>query len=199
MLLVGLTGNIASGKSEVARIFARHGATVIDADALARDAVRPGMPAYRDIVSRWGPAVLLPDESIDRDALRGLVFNDAAARDQLDAIVHPRVRAMRAALLKDARHRGDAVVICAIPLLFETGMEGEFDRIVLVDAPESVRLARLKRTRGLTDDEARRMIAAQMPVGRKRTMAHAIIDNDGSLDALAQRAEEVWLELTART
>jgi dephospho-CoA kinase len=197
MLRVGLTGNIASGKSEVARLFARRGATIIDADVLARNAVQRGMPAYRDIVARWGPKVLLPDESIDRGALRTLVFTDLDAREALNAIVHPRVEAMRATLLEEARKRGDAAVICDIPLLFETGMEKEFDRIVLVDAPEPVRLARLTRTRGLDDAEARRMMAAQLPAAGKRAKATHLIDNDGSLEALARRAEQVWLDITS--
>jgi dephospho-CoA kinase len=109
--------------------------------------------------------------------------------------VHPRVKAMRAALLEEARQRGDAIVVCDIPLLFETGMEKEFDKIVLVDAPEPVRLARLARTRGLADAEARRMMAAQMPAQAKRAKADYVIDNDGSPDALARRAEQVWLAI----
>ena len=196
MLRVGLTGNIASGKSEVARLFARHGATVIDADVLARTAVERGRPAYRDIAARWGSKVLLPDESIDREALRTLVFTDPEARAALNAIVHPRVEAMRAVLLDEARQRGDAIVICDIPLLFETGMEKDFDQIVLVDAPEPVRLARLTHTRGLAVDEARRMMAAQMPAAQKRAKANHIIDTDGSLEALARRTDQVWRDIT---
>ncbi len=197
MLRVGLTGNIASGKSEVARLFARRGATIIDADVLARNAVQRGMPAYRDIVARWGPKVLLPDESIDRGALRTLVFADPDARVALNAIVHPWVEASRATLLDEARQRGDAVVICDIPLLFETGMEKDFDQIVLVDAPEAVRLARLTQTRGLDVAQAQRMMAAQMPAAEKRAKAHHVIDNDGSLEALARRADQVWRDITS--
>jgi dephospho-CoA kinase len=197
MLRVGLTGNIASGKSEVARLFAQRGATIIDADVLARNAVQRGMPAYRDIVARWGPKVLLPDESIDRGALRTLVFADPDARVALNAIVHPWVEASRATLLDEARQRGDAVVICDIPLLFETGMEKDFDQIVLVDAPEAVRLARLTQTRGLDVAQAQRMMAAQMPAAEKRAKAHHVIDNDGSLEALARRADQVWRDITS--
>lgn len=196
MLTVALTGNIASGKTEVARRFAHHGATVIEADTLAREVVQPAQPAWHDIVARWGRAVLQSDGRIDRDALRRIVFADAEARRALEAITHPRIEARRRTLVAQARQRGDRIVVCDIPLLFETGMEKDFERVVLVDAPEDVRRERLVRHRGLSEDEARRMIAAQMPAGEKRARANHVIDNTGTLDDLRARADEVWERVT---
>ncbi|HSA55096.1 MAG TPA: dephospho-CoA kinase [Gemmatimonadaceae bacterium] len=196
MLSVALTGNIASGKSEVARRFAQHGAMVIDADELAREVVEPGEPAWQDIVARWGRRVLLPDERIDRTALRRIVFSDHEARAALERIVHPRIGERRAALLREARARGTRIVISDIPLLFEAGLEDQFDRVVLVDAPEAVRLARLHAYRGLGEAEARRMIEAQMPSDAKRPRATYVIDNDGSLTDLWEGTDRVWAALT---
>jgi dephospho-CoA kinase len=197
MLIVGLTGNIASGKSSVARRFAAHGATVIDADALARDAVAPGSRALAAIIERWGPSVISPGGELDRPALRRVVFGDPAALAALNAIVHPAVASRRAALLAEAATRGDRVVIADIPLLFESGLEGEVDVIVLVDAPAALRRARLLADRGLSDVEAEAMIAAQMPAERKRSRATHVIENAGSPDQLAARADEVWQALAA--
>ncbi len=200
MLLVGLTGNIASGKSTVARHFEERGATVIDADLLARQAVEAGTTAYRDIVRRWGEDVLGAGGEVDRGALRRIVFEEPDELAALNRIVHPEVARLRDRLVAEARQRGDAVCICDIPLLFETDMAAEFDRIVLVDAPRPLRLERLVRDRGLKETEAMEMIAAQMPAELKRARADYIIDNAGTLAQLETRAGEVWsaLEQDAR-
>jgi len=195
VLVLGLTGNIASGKSEVARILADLGATVIDADELAREAVRPGSAALAAITARWGPQVLLQDGALDRAALRARVFGHPPELEALNAIVHPEVRRLRDAALDAARARGVAVVVADIPLLFEAGLRDDVDRVLLVDAPEPVRLDRLVRLRGLDEDEARRMMAAQMPSGPKRAGADWIIDNTGSLSQLRAAAEQVWREV----
>jgi dephospho-CoA kinase len=197
--VIGLTGNIASGKSEVARIFAEFGAHVIDADHLARDAVQPGTSALRAIVARGGDGILMPDGSLDRTALRGIVFRDPAEREALNAIVHPEVRRRRNVALAAARANGARVVVADIPLLFEAGLEGDVDQVVLVDAPDSVRLDRLARLRGLSEDEARRMMAAQLPSSEKRGRAHHVIDNAGSLQDLREQTEAVWSALSKRT
>ncbi len=194
MLLVALTGNIASGKSEVARMLAGLGATVVDADELARKAVERGSPALAAIVGRWGRKILNPDGSLDRAALRGIVFADAAEREALNRIVHPEVRRLRDQAVAAARARGDAVLVADIPLLFEAGLEGEFDLVVLVDAPEEVRLERLL-TRGLGESEARRMMAAQLPAAAKRGRAGMVIDNSGSLEELRAAVERAWKEI----
>ena len=197
MLHLALTGNIASGKSTVAALLAAHGATIIDADLLARDAVRPGTDALDAIVDRFGPSVLQADGTLDRPALRQRVFRDPVAREALNAIVHPAVSQRRDAQLADARRRGDAVVISDIPLLFEVGLDQGFDGVILVDAPETERLERLRHDRGLSRDEAQAMIDAQWPSARKRSGATWIIDNDGPREHLPARVAELWQTIQA--
>ena len=196
MLLVALTGNIASGKSTVATMFVARGATLIDADVLARHAVRVGTPGYDAIVRRWGSSVLSADGVLDRRALRHIVFEQPEELRALNGIVHPEVERMRVELVAAARARGDRIVVCDIPLLFENNLTGGFDRIVLVDAPRSVRLERLVRDRGLRETEAMAMIAQQMPADLKRARADFVVDNDGTRDALEQRVNEVWRALS---
>jgi dephospho-CoA kinase len=195
MILIGLTGNIASGKSEVARMLADRGATIIDADVLAREAVRPETQALRDIVKRWGKDVLQQDGSLDREALRQIVFADRNELDALNRIVHPGVTRMRDREVARAKERGDPIVVCVIPLLFERNLVDEFDAIVLVDAPRPVRLERLVTARGLEETEAMNMIAAQMPAELKRARADHCIDNNGSLDDLERDVDALWSSL----
>ena len=195
MLNVGLTGNIASGKSTVAARFAALGAAVLDADTYAREAVAPGTAALRAIGARFGSSILRGDGTLDRQALGRVVFADATARRDLEAIVHPEVARRRAAAADAARARGAAVAVADVPLLFEAGLDGEFDAIVLVDAPEAARLERLVRTRGIPEADARAMMAAQDDARAKRDHADFVIDNVGSLDALERRVDDVWREL----
>jgi dephospho-CoA kinase len=192
MLLVGLTGNIASGKSTVAQLFSRWGATLIDADVLARQAVNVGTPAYQAIVERWGEGVTSPDGPLDRRVLRQRVFSDSEQLEELNAIVHPEVQRLRDQLIDDARRRGDRIVVCDIPLLFERRLADQFDRIVLVDAPRPVRMERLVRDRGIEATEAMKMIASQMPAELKRARTDYLIDNTGTPQELETRAREVW-------
>ncbi|HKG93397.1 MAG TPA: dephospho-CoA kinase [Gemmatimonadaceae bacterium] len=196
-----MTGNVASGKSTVARLFSEHGATIIDSDVLARRAVEVGTPAYDEIVKRWGKDVLSPDGQLDRAALRHRVFKSQEELEELNGIVHPEVNRLRARLVDEARRRGDRVVVCDIPLLFERRLVEEFDRIVLVDAPRPTRLERLVRERGLRETEAMDMIAAQMPAELKRARADYVVDNTGTLGVLEARVNEVWsaLEQEARS
>ncbi|MGH7651616.1 MAG: dephospho-CoA kinase [Gemmatimonadaceae bacterium] len=195
MILIGLTGNIGSGKSEVARMLADRGATIIDADQLAREAVKPNTQALKDIVKRWGKDVLKKDGSLDRAALRQVVFADQTELDALNRIVHPGVTRFRDREIARARERGDQVVVCVIPLLFERNLADEYDAIVLVDAPRPLRLERLVSTRGLEETEAMNMIAAQMPAELKRARADYCIDNDGSLDDLEREVDALWSSL----
>jgi dephospho-CoA kinase len=195
MLLIGLTGNIASGKSTVARLLSERGATIIDADVLARRVVEPGMRAFDEIVRRWGADVVAPDGSLDRDALRRLVFAHHEQLEELNTIVHPEVAAYRDRLVDEARQRGDRLVVQDIPLLFERGLVEQFDRIVLVDAPRPVRLERLMRERGLSETESMDMITAQMPAELKRARADYIIENTGTVRELEERVSEVWQAL----
>jgi dephospho-CoA kinase len=195
MLLVGLTGNIASGKSTVAHLLSERGATIVDSDILARRVVEADTPAYREIVRRWGAEILAPDGTLDRAALRRRVFKDPVQLEELNRLTHPEVVRLRDRLIADARRRGDRMVVCDIPLLFERHLAGEFERIILVDAPRPLRLERLVRERGLGETEAMEMIAAQMPAELKRARADFIIDNEGTLSALERRVEEVWSTL----
>ena len=198
MLKVGLTGNIASGKSTVARVWTSLGARLIDADRLARLAVAPGSAGLAAIVERWGAGVLDAEGALDRVAMRGIVFSDPAERAGLEAIVHPAVAALRDEEYRRLEGAGERVVVADIPLLFEVGLADEFDLVVLVDAPEAVRRERIVRDRGLTTEEADRMIAAQMPSAAKRARADLVIDNDGSLADLEARARAAWAEIVAR-
>lgn len=199
MLRVGLTGNIASGKSTVARVWARHGARIIDADQLARRAVEPGSPGLERVVAAFGKGVLDQGGALDRAALRVVVFQDSAARARLEAIVHPEVARLRGELEAEAEAAGAQVVVNDIPLLFEVGLEAEFDLVVLVDAPEETRLARLVHERGLGPDVARSMIEAQLPAAAKHGRADLLIENAGTLTELEARAEEVWREIERRS
>ncbi|HEX8945396.1 MAG TPA: dephospho-CoA kinase [Gemmatimonadaceae bacterium] len=192
MILIGLTGNIGSGKSTVAQLLSERGATIIDADVLARRAVERGTPAYDKIVARWGAEVLSHDGNLDRAALRRVVFGDHQQLEELNAIVHPEVERLRARLVDQARKRGDRIVVCDIPLLFERHMTDRFDRIILVDAHRAVRLDRLVKDRELQETEAMDMIAAQMPAELKRARADFIIENDGTLTQLERRVQDVW-------
>ena len=194
---LALTGNIASGKSSVAALLAAHGATIIDADLLAREVVRPGTAALAAIAGRFGPLALQADGTLDRPALRSRVFQDPVARASLNAIVHPAVGRLRDLRLAEARQRGDAVVISDIPLLFEVGLEHTFDGVILVDSPESLRLERLERDRGLAREQAQAMIDAQRPSARKRAGATWIIDNDGSRAQLTARVAALWRTIQA--
>ncbi|MGH7701962.1 MAG: dephospho-CoA kinase [Gemmatimonadales bacterium] len=198
MLNVALTGNIAAGKSAVADFFRRWGATVIDADQLVREAQRPGSPVLQAIARRFGADLIDPDGALNRSKLRAIVLGDATARQALNAIVHPEVQRRRDALLAAARVRGDRIVVSDIPLLFEVLDPAGFDVVVLVEAPEEVRLRRLMTGRGLDRTEAEQMIRAQLPTETKRDRSHHGIDNDGDLAALERRAREVWEQLGLR-
>ena len=198
MLLVGLTGNIASGKSEVARLLGERGATLIDADLLAREAVRPGTEALGKIAERWGKGILAADGSLDREALRRIVFSDTAELEKLNSIVHPEVTRLRDVQIDVARVRGDSVVVCVIPLLFERGLVHDFDYIVLVDAPRALRLERLTEGRGQDGTEAMNMIASQMPAELKRARADYVIETVGSLDDLERDVDRLWAKLNKK-
>jgi dephospho-CoA kinase len=197
MLYLGLTGNIASGKSEAAAMFAERGATIMDADVLARDVVAVGSPAYDRVVARWGPEILSPDGSLDRAALRHTVFADRTQLDELNAIVHPQVNKLRRKIVAEARKRGDSVLIYVVPLLFERRLVNEFDEIILVDAPRELRLDRLVRLRGISEDDAANMISSQMVAELKRARADFVIENSGTIEQLREQVDAVWERLTA--
>jgi dephospho-CoA kinase len=195
MLNVALTGNIAAGKSTVVELFRTWGATIIDADQLAREAQAPGSAVLAAIVRRFGSDVLAPDGTLDRAALRAKVMGDDAALAALNAIVHPAVQQRREELLAAARARGDKLVVNDIPLLFEAADPAQFDAVILVDAPEAVRRTRLRALRGLSNEEADRMLAAQMPAERKRARSQYVIENGGTLKELERQAKSVFAKL----
>jgi dephospho-CoA kinase len=189
---VGLTGNVASGKSSVADRFRRWGATVISADELVREVQQPGSDVLADIAARFGHEVILRDGRLDRDTLRTRVMTHPDERVALEAIVHPAVQRLRQNRVAAARAAGTRIVVHDIPLLFEVLDPGDFDTVVVVDAEPSVRRNRLTTLRGLTGDDADRLLAAQSPSGPKRTQADFVIENNGSWKDLQEAAQEVW-------
>lgn len=196
MVTVGLTGGIGSGKSEVARLLAAHGAHVIDADALAREAVAPGSTGLGRVVDEFGSGVLAPDGSLDRPALGRIVFADPDRLAALNAIVHPYV-ARRSAELAAAAPAG-AVVVHDVPLLVENHLEEGYDVVVVVDVAERTQLQRLLRYRGVSEDEARARIAAQASRRDRLASADVVIPNEGSLADLGPAVDRLWAELRAR-
>ena len=195
MLTVGLTGGIGSGKSTVASLLAERGAVIIDADALARDAVAPGSAGFQAVRDRFGDAVLTPDGDLDRAALAAVVFADADARRDLEAIVHPEVRLRIAQVIAD--HAGtDDVVVLDSPLLVETGSHRDVAVVVVVSTAPSTQIDRLV-TRGMQEGDARARSATQLPFESKAAVADVILDNDGSLDDLRSQVDRLWLQLTA--
>ncbi len=201
MLKVGLTGGIATGKTHCLRRFAHHGAPVVDADRLAHEAVAPGSPGLVAVVARFGRTVLASDGTLDRGRLADIVFADAGARRDLEAVVHPIVyRAMAqwfAGLEIDGRRLG----IADVPLLFETGHAGDFDRVVVAACPADAQVRRLIERDGLGEQEARRRLAAQWPIAKKRRAADFVIDTGGTLAETDARVDTVWatLEVIARS
>lgn len=198
VLSVAVTGNIASGKSSLLRIWERAGVPVISADDLARAVVEPGTAGLREVVRVFGDEVLEPDGQLDRSRLRDRVFRDEDARRKLESILHPRIRDLREAWLREQGWRGVELVAAEIPLLFETGYARGVDVTIVVDAPPAVRLERLVRLRGLDAEEAARIMSTQADAADKRAMADHVIPNDGTPADLEQRALELLARLRAR-
>lgn len=198
VLKVGLSGGIGSGKSQVSRRLAERGAMIIDADVLARDVIAAGTAGLAAVVSEFGPEVLAPDGSLDRPRLGSLVFGDAERLGALNAIVHPLVAARTRELMGAAPP--DAIVVHDVPLLVENDLAEAYDVVVIVDAAEETRLARLTRDRGMSPADARARIAAQASREQRLAVADVVIDNDGPLEALDPQLEALWERLeSART
>ncbi|CAN5643491.1 dephospho-CoA kinase [soil metagenome] len=193
MLRVGLTGGIASGKSEVSRRLAARGAVVIDSDLLARAAVAAGTDGFNEVLAVFGPSVLDAGGQLDRPALARAVFADERARAVLESIVHPRVR-RRADELEAAAAATDphAVVVHDIPLLVETGQSDRFDIVIVVDATDETRLDRLIGLRGMSADEAASRMTAQATRRQRLNVADRVVHNDGDLQQLDSRVDELW-------
>ncbi|MWV49822.1 dephospho-CoA kinase [Rathayibacter sp. VKM Ac-2803] len=200
MHLVALTGGIASGKSTVARRLAEHGAVVVDADVLAREVVEPGEPALQAVVERFGPAMLREDGSLDRAALGAVVFADASARADLNAITHPAVGERSQRLFSEAAAADpEAVVVYDVPLLAEGRGAAEFDEVVVVHAPEAVRVERLVALRGMSEAEARARVGAQATDEQRLALADVVVDSSGTLEDTLARADLLWERLVSRT
>jgi dephospho-CoA kinase len=188
LIRIGLTGNVAAGKSVVASAWESAGVPVVRADDLSRQASTAGSKSLQAIADRFGPGVLTGDGELDRDRLRELVFRDPEARRDLEGILHPAIRALRSEWMGARRAEGAALVASEIPLLYELGMEDEFDLVVFVDAPERVREERLVRKRGLDSAEARSIIASQADPEAKRKKADYVLENVGTEGDLRRAA-----------
>lgn len=196
MLTVGLTGGIGAGKSEALRLLAAAGAVTIDADRLAREAVAPGTPGLAAVVEEFGPGILTPAGELDRERLGRIVFADEQRRRALNAIVHPLVAERRDALRSVAAAADpDAIVVEDVPLLAENQLQDRYDAVVVVDAAEATRLARLTRLRGMTAQDARARMAAQATREQRLKIADFVLDNDGAREDLQRQVAALWLRL----
>ncbi|MBX6388547.1 MAG: dephospho-CoA kinase [Frankia sp.] len=192
---MGLTGGIGSGKSAVSARLAEHGAVIIDADALARDVVARGTAGLAAVVEAFGPGVLRPDGSLDREGLGRIVFADPAARRRLEGITHPLIREETARRFSSLP--ADAIVVHDIPLLVEAGMAGGYDVVVVVEAPRELRLQRLE-ARGLPRAQAEARMANQADDAARRAVADVVLDNSGTLADLHAQVDALWQDLVAR-
>jgi|CZCB01.1.fsa_nt_gi dephospho-CoA kinase len=191
MLIVGLTGGIATGKSTVAAMFEKMGIRRIDADSLAREAVESGTAALQEIARTFGSAVIDDQGRLDRKKMAEIVFNDAGKRKQLEGIIHPRVRLLLEERLAAARRAGDCLVLVEVPLLYETNFQRFVDKVIVVRVSEQQQLMRLRQRDGLSLAEAKRRIAAQMPLEEKAALADYVIDNDGTLAETEKQARQI--------
>ena len=196
MLKIGLTGGIASGKSTVARMFSELGAQLIDADALAREAVAKGSRGLARIRERFGDEVILPDGGLDRAAMREIIFSDPKAREDLNNIVHPQVRRLTAKRLGEIQARDpQAIVLVDVPLLFETGSQDQYRAVVLVYVPQEVQISRLMKRDGVDRKQALAALAAQMPLSEKKGKVQFLVDNSGPLEETRSEVGEAWRQL----
>ena len=196
MILVGLTGGVATGKSTVARMFKQCGATVIDADELARDVVKPGKAAWREIVNTFGKTVLKPDRTLNRHALGVIVFNNQSNLRRLERMIHPRVEREQARLTRQAARRNpDAIVIYDVPLLFEAGVDKRVDKIIVVTADLKTQIARLKKRNGLSRAEAIRRISSQMPLAKKIQRADHVLHGALPRPSLRRQVDQLLKSL----
>jgi dephospho-CoA kinase len=189
---IGLTGGLGVGKSTVAALLEKRGAGIIDADQLAREVVQPGTAGLEAVVARFGARVVSPDGRLDRAALAEIVFADSAARADLNAIVHPLVRARARKLMADAPP--GTVIVYDVPLLVENRLADDFDAVVVVEAPLELRISRLVE-RGLSEAQARARMASQATDAQRRAIANYVLTNDGSSEELAAKVDDLWAEL----
>jgi dephospho-CoA kinase len=195
MLKIALTGGAGTGKSTVARMFAELGAPVLDADQVARAVVAPGQPAWEALRRTFGPEFFQPDGALNRAAMSGLVFRDPEARRRLDEIVHPEVRREMQRRLQELESQGASLVIVEVPLLFECGLAGEYDGVIVVDAGPQEQMARLTVRDRRQEAEIAGILQAQWKIEEKRQRADYVIDNRGDLSATRSQVENIWRKL----
>jgi dephospho-CoA kinase len=198
MLLVGLTGGIGSGKSTVAELLAERGAIVIDADDLARRAIEPATAGFDRVVEAFGRGILGPDGAIDRATLADIVFADALRLRELEAIIHPEVARLLVEAIEPYRGTGE-VIVYAVPLLAERGLAEGFDVVVVVVADVDRRIERLMRDRGMTAEEVRARVAAQLTDEQRARVADVLLDNDGEPERLIPQVNKLWSDLAKRS
>lgn len=196
-LILGVTGGIASGKSLVTATFRSLGAVVVSADELAREAVRPGSETLRRLVGQFGRQILQADGALDRKALAERIFTDAGAREALNRITHPAIAALAEKRLQELAQQAGRLVVYEAPLLFEAGAEKRVDAVLVVRIDEPLQVERLMRRDGLTEEQARARIAAQMPQAEKMARADYVIDNSGSPEATSEQVRRIFRKLVA--
>ena len=197
MKLVGLTGGIASGKSTVAAILRRLGAAIINADELSREVVEPGQEAWKEIVDTFGPAILQEDKTLDRRKLRKVVFDNPEARKKLEAIIHPRVRALAERKISELAAAGSSIIVYEVPLLFEAQIHLWLRPVILVACDVGTQKKRLLDIDHLTEPEAQQHLDAQMSLEDKRKLADYVIENSGNLEELEQQVRAVLQKIQA--
>ena len=196
ILLVGMTGGIASGKSVVADILKKRGAKIIDSDILARQIVEPGKPAWKDIAGFFGGNILLNDNRINRKKLSDIVFQSPEKRKILESFTHPRIhREFIKETKRIAQKTPNAIILGIIPLLIETGMQAMFHKILLIHIPRKEQIKRLIKRNSIREEEAKRIIRAQMPIDEKMKHAHFVINNQGTMEQTEKEAIKVWKAL----
>jgi dephospho-CoA kinase len=199
MKVLGLTGGIACGKGTVSRMFRELGAPVIDADAIGHEIIAPHTPAWRELVQTFGESILRPDGTVDRAQLGKIVFADAAARAELNAITHPGIAQEIQTRLAELARGGHQIAIVEAALIGETNVTAAFDAIIVVHAHRRVQIARLMARDALSEEEAQRRIQAQMPAAEKKKLADFVIDNSGTIEETRNQVEALWRKIAERS
>lgn len=196
MLIVGLTGGVATGKTAVSQVLREEGAYIIDADQIARDLVQPHKPAWNEIVGAFGKEILQEDSSVHRKELADKVFADPEQRKVLNQILHPRIKEEIARRAREIVGKDpEAIVVIDAPLLIELGMHHNVDRLIVVTSTQAQQIERLKKRDGRSTEEALGLLSSQMPVEEKAKLADFVVRNEGSLEEMKKRAKEVFREL----